>query len=81
MIFNLVLARQPYIYTRLSHSLVPQVVVKNVSRLCNTKPVVTVNGEFPGSTIYVQEGDNLIINVTNYAQYNMSIHWYMRTHS
>ncbi|MCL7025507.1 hypothetical protein MKW94_028939 [Papaver nudicaule] len=52
------------------------VQVKNVSRLCNAKPIVTVNGMFPGPTIYVREGDRLQINVTNYAQYNMSIHWH-----
>ncbi|KAL7101858.1 hypothetical protein ACP275_08G080900 [Erythranthe tilingii] len=52
------------------------VQVKNVSRLCNAKPIVTVNGMFPGPTIYVREGDRVLINVTNYAQYNMSIHWH-----
>ncbi|RWW85075.1 hypothetical protein BHE74_00006301, partial [Ensete ventricosum] len=43
------------------------VVVSNVSRLCHSKPVVTVNGRFPGPTIYAREGDRLIVNVTNYA--------------
>ncbi|KAM0943491.1 putative laccase [Dioscorea sansibarensis] len=52
------------------------VVVKNVSRLCHAKPTVTVNGRYPGPTVYAREGDRLIINVTNYAQYNMSIHWH-----
>ncbi|KAF5738152.1 Laccase 11 [Tripterygium wilfordii] len=50
--------------------------VKNISRLCHAKPIVTVNGRFPGPTIYVREGDRVIINVTNHAQYNMSIHWH-----
>ncbi|KAB5547626.1 hypothetical protein DKX38_011032 [Salix brachista] len=50
--------------------------VKNVSRLCHAKPIVTVNGRFPGPTIYVREDDRVMINVTNYAQYNMSIHWH-----
>ncbi|KAA8547378.1 hypothetical protein F0562_003758 [Nyssa sinensis] len=50
--------------------------VKNVSRLCHAKPVVTVNGRFPGPTIYVTEGDRVVVNVTNHAQYNMSIHWH-----
>ncbi|KAL5710388.1 laccase [Ranunculus cassubicifolius] len=52
------------------------VKVKNVSRLCHAKPIVTVNGMFPGPTIYAREGDTVLINVTNYAQYNMSIHWH-----
>ncbi|KAE8690631.1 Laccase-16 [Hibiscus syriacus] len=50
--------------------------VKNVSRLCHAKPIVTVNGMFPGPTIYAREGDRVLINVTNYAKYNMSIHWH-----
>lgn len=50
--------------------------MNNVSRLCHAKPIVTVNGRFPGPTIYVREGDRVLVNVTNHAQYNMSIHWY-----
>ncbi|KAF2322894.1 hypothetical protein GH714_031880 [Hevea brasiliensis] len=54
----------------------PWIQVKNVSRLCHAKPIVTVNGRFPGPTIYVREGDRILVNVTNHAQYNMSIHWH-----
>ncbi|CAA0807629.1 Laccase-11 [Striga hermonthica] len=50
--------------------------VSSVSRLCHAKPIVTVNGQFPGPTVYAREGDRVIINVTNFAQYNMSIHWH-----
>ncbi|XP_021859777.1 laccase-11 [Spinacia oleracea] len=50
--------------------------VKNVSRLCHAKPIVTVNGMFPGPTIYAREGDRVVVKVTNHAQYNMSIHWH-----
>ncbi|KAF5765117.1 putative laccase [Helianthus annuus] len=52
------------------------VQVTNVSRLCHAKPIVTVNGMFPGPTVYAREGDRVLINVTNRAQYNMSIHWH-----
>ncbi|ONH91128.1 hypothetical protein PRUPE_8G095000 [Prunus persica] len=52
------------------------VQVKNVRRLCHSKPIVTVNGMFPGPTVYAREGDTLLVNVTNHAQYNMSIHWH-----
>ncbi|KAL7610942.1 hypothetical protein Lser_V15G12433 [Lactuca serriola] len=52
------------------------VEVKNVSRLCHAKPIVTVNGRFPGPTVYAREGDRVLINVSNHAQYNMSIHWH-----
>ncbi|KAJ0028187.1 hypothetical protein Pint_35635 [Pistacia integerrima] len=51
-------------------------VVKNVSRLCHSKPIVTVNGTFPGPTIYAREGNRVLINVTDYAQYNLSINWH-----
>ncbi|CAL9021939.1 unnamed protein product, partial [Prunus brigantina] len=30
----------------------------------------------PGPTVYAREGDILLVNVTNHAQYNMSIHWH-----
>ncbi|WOL14487.1 laccase-11 [Canna indica] len=52
------------------------IVVSSVSRLCHAKPIVTVNGRFPGPTIYAREGDRLVVNVTNHAQYNMTIHWH-----
>ncbi|CAN1135509.1 LAC11 [Linum perenne] len=52
------------------------VQVKNISRLCHLKPIVTINGMFPGPTLYVREGDRVQINVTNSATYNMSIHWH-----
>ncbi|MBA0602032.1 hypothetical protein Gorai_002228 [Gossypium raimondii] len=50
--------------------------VKNGSRLCHAKPIVTVNGRFPGPTIYAREGDRVLVKLTNYAKYNISIHWH-----
>ncbi|KAI5314180.1 PREDICTED: laccase-11 [Prunus dulcis] len=52
------------------------VQVKNVTRLCHSKPIVKVNGMIPGPTVYAREGDTHLVNVTNHAQYNMSIHWH-----
>uniref|UniRef100_A0A803MU20 Laccase n=1 Tax=Chenopodium quinoa TaxID=63459 RepID=A0A803MU20_CHEQI len=52
------------------------VQVKNVSRLGHAKPIVTVNGMYPGPTIYAREGDRVMVKVTNHAQYKMSIHWH-----
>lgn len=52
-----------------------QVVMKNTSRLCHTKPIVTVNGQFPGPTLYAREGDNVLVKVVNHVKYNVSIHW------
>lgn len=53
-----------------------QVVLKNTTRLCATKPIVTVNGMFPGPTLYAREGDNVVVNVTNNVKYNLTLHWY-----
>ncbi|GMN23861.1 hypothetical protein TIFTF001_000305 [Ficus carica] len=52
------------------------VVLKNTTKLCSSKPIVTVNGEFPGPTIYAREDDTLLIKVVNHVQYNLSIHWH-----
>ncbi|XP_074343273.1 laccase-17-like [Apium graveolens] len=50
--------------------------LQNVTRLCHTKSIVTVNGEFPGPRIVAREGDRLIIKVTNHVPNNISIHWH-----
>ncbi|KAG9140779.1 hypothetical protein Leryth_006963 [Lithospermum erythrorhizon] len=47
-----------------------------VKRLCKTQNVITVNGQFPGPTLEVNNGDTLVINVVNKAQYNVTIHWH-----
>ncbi|XP_045792922.1 laccase-17-like [Trifolium pratense] len=49
---------------------------ENVTRLCHTKSIVTVNGQFPGPRIVAREGDRLIIKVVNHVQNNISIHWH-----
>lgn len=48
----------------------------NVTRLCHTKSLVSVNGQFPGPTSYVREGDKVVVNVTNLVSYNATIHWH-----
>ncbi|KAJ3668961.1 hypothetical protein LUZ60_010911 [Juncus effusus] len=48
----------------------------NVTRLCQTKSIVTVNGQFPGPKIVVREGDRLEVNVVNHVPYNISLHWH-----
>ncbi|KAJ8570740.1 hypothetical protein K7X08_037712 [Anisodus acutangulus] len=52
------------------------VVMKNTTRLCSSKPIVTVNGRFPGPTIYAREDDRVLIKVVNHVKYNVSIHWH-----
>jgi laccase len=51
-------------------------MLQNVTRLCHTKSMVTVNGKFPGPRIVAREGDRLVVRVVNHVQNNISIHWY-----
>ncbi|CAA7032274.1 unnamed protein product [Microthlaspi erraticum] len=45
-------------------------------KLCSSKPIVTVNGQFPGPTIVAREDDTVLIKVVNHVKYNVSIHWH-----
>lgn len=51
--------------------------MKNATRLCSTKPIVTINGKFPGPTIYAREDDTVLVKVVNHVKYNVSIHWWV----
>lgn len=55
--------------------IVKQVQATPVKRLCKTRSTITVNGMFPGPTLEVNNGDTLVVNVVNRAQYNVTIHW------
>lgn len=48
---------------------------KKVTRLCHTKQLLTVNGQYPGPTIAVHEGDTVEIKVNNCINENTTIHW------
>ncbi|KAF8042296.1 hypothetical protein BT93_A0808 [Corymbia citriodora subsp. variegata] len=52
------------------------VAMKNTTRLCSSKPIVTVNGMFPGPTLYAREDDTVLVKVTNRVKYNVTIHWH-----
>ncbi|WOG94608.1 hypothetical protein DCAR_0313904 [Daucus carota subsp. sativus] len=52
------------------------VQAKTVQRLCKTRNIITVNGQFPGPTLNVRNGDTLVIKVQNNARYNITIHWH-----
>ncbi|KMT05118.1 hypothetical protein BVRB_7g172690 [Beta vulgaris subsp. vulgaris] len=52
------------------------VVLKNHTRLCSTKPIVTINGKYPGPTIVAREDDTVLVKVVNHVKYNLSIHWH-----
>nr|TKR84236.1 hypothetical protein D5086_0000262690 [Populus alba] len=45
--------------------------LQNVTRLCHSKSMVTVNGQFPGPRIVAREGDNLFIKVSYVYNYTI----------
>ncbi|RVW64671.1 Laccase-22 [Vitis vinifera] len=51
-------------------------VVREASytRLCSTKKMLTVNGQFPGPTIYAMKGETIIVDVYNRGKENVTIH-------
>uniref|UniRef100_A0A0D9V7P8 Laccase n=1 Tax=Leersia perrieri TaxID=77586 RepID=A0A0D9V7P8_9ORYZ len=52
------------------------VQMTNVTRLCVTRSIPTVNGQFPGPKLVAREGDRLVIKVHNHMNYNVSFHWH-----
>ncbi|KAJ7950287.1 Laccase [Quillaja saponaria] len=63
-------------HTRLTRHYKFDIKLQNVTRLCQTKSIVTVNGQFPGPRIIAREGDRLVIKVVNHVQNNITIHWH-----
>jgi laccase len=61
---------------RLGNLVFLQVQMANVTRLCATKSIVTVNGEFPGPALVAREGDRVLVRVTNHVAHNMTLHWH-----
>ncbi|KAK7389788.1 hypothetical protein VNO78_25082 [Psophocarpus tetragonolobus] len=53
-----------------------KVQTKRVTKLCNSKDIVTINGMFPGPIINAQEDDRIIVKVTNMTPFNVTIHWH-----
>ncbi|GLJ32504.1 hypothetical protein SUGI_0654060 [Cryptomeria japonica] len=49
---------------------------QKVTRLCKEQEIVTVNGHFPGPTLYARDNDNVIVLVENNGPYNVTIHWH-----
>lgn len=54
-----------------------QVKSSSFRRLCSTKNILTVNGQFPGPTLKAHRGDKLIVKIYNQANSNITIHWYV----
>ncbi|KAM0018453.1 putative laccase [Helianthus debilis subsp. tardiflorus] len=55
---------------------ITQVKEASYTRLCETKSILTVNGQFPGPTLYVRKGDTIYVKVHNNGRYNITIHWH-----
>ena len=52
-----------------------QLEEKNFTRLCTTKSMLVVNGQFPGPAIHVRRGDTAFVNAHNNRKYGVTIHW------
>ncbi|KAJ1403792.1 Multicopper oxidase, type 1 [Sesbania bispinosa] len=48
----------------------------NYTRLCSTKPILTVNGKFPGPIIRGRKGETIYVNVHNKGKFNITLHWH-----
>ncbi|XP_062196990.1 laccase-15-like [Phragmites australis] len=48
----------------------------NMTHLCKETLVTVVNGQLPGPTIEVTEGDSVTVHVINKSPYNITIHWH-----
>ncbi|TQD84672.1 hypothetical protein C1H46_029760 [Malus baccata] len=53
-----------------------KVVFKSTTNLCSSKPIVTVNGKFPGPALYAREDYTVIVKVTNHVNRSVTIHWH-----
>ncbi|KAG6422956.1 hypothetical protein SASPL_113339 [Salvia splendens] len=53
-----------------------EVVNSNHTRLCTKKPLLTVNGQFPGPTIYARRGELVTVDIVNHSDQNITIHWH-----
>ncbi|KOM55955.1 hypothetical protein LR48_Vigan10g184700 [Vigna angularis] len=76
-----------FLQTLLCFSLVPinckklteyEFVVKEAPyrRLCSKKPILTVNGQFPGPTITAYHGETIYVNTHNKGNSNITLHWH-----
>lgn len=62
-------------FTRFGLLFVFQVGNLTLTRLCEERVVTAVNDQMPGPTIYVNEGDTLVVHAINESPTNMTIHW------
>ncbi|XP_030449900.1 laccase-17-like [Syzygium oleosum] len=48
----------------------------NMTRLCHTRSVLSVNKQVPGPPLVAREGDRVLIKVKNHVANNVTIHWH-----
>ncbi|TVU33123.1 hypothetical protein EJB05_24908 [Eragrostis curvula] len=48
----------------------------NLTHLCKDMLVTVVNGQLPGPTIEVTDGETVVVHVFNESPYNVTIHWH-----
>lgn len=48
----------------------------NMTRLCHTRSVLSVNKQYPGPRLVAREGDNVLVKVVNHVAANVTIHWH-----
>ncbi|KAJ4957362.1 hypothetical protein NE237_014145 [Protea cynaroides] len=53
-----------------------KVQTMRITKLCESKDIITINKMFPGPVVYAQEDDRVIVNVTNETPHNITIHWH-----
>ncbi|KAL6337008.1 hypothetical protein AAG906_036322 [Vitis piasezkii] len=57
-------------------SILHYITLHNVTRLCQTKSIISVNGRFPGPPVVAREGDRVVVKVVNKVSNNVTIHWH-----
>ncbi|WP_375276072.1 copper resistance system multicopper oxidase [Methylorubrum thiocyanatum] len=70
----LVFAILPQLVAAATHDLVLERRMVNVTG--RDRPAMLINGQLPGPTLRLQEGEDAIINVTNRLEETASIHWH-----
>uniref|UniRef100_A0A453GGA1 laccase n=1 Tax=Aegilops tauschii subsp. strangulata TaxID=200361 RepID=A0A453GGA1_AEGTS len=48
----------------------------NQTHLCNTTKIYVVNGQLPGPTIDITDGDTVVVHVVNRLPHGLTIHWH-----
>ncbi|KAL9253445.1 Laccase-15-like protein [Drosera capensis] len=52
------------------------VIERQYTRLCTRTPILTINGKFPGPTIYAFKGETFFVIVKNRSKHNITLHWH-----